>query len=151
MPLSLGALQQKQEQDDKTHHDAHKRLRQDLESLERRVTSQEAAQVANGVRFTKIESTPLDVGNISFTTRTVIAIVIAAVGLASAQWALNANLRSDVLAAIQANSKFQDDRATIQQKSIDDMRKEFRLLQMSVTDYMINGKRAKPTTDRSQP
>lgn len=149
MPLSLGALAQKQAQDDDKQDEAHGRLRETLNALQLRVGSMEQAQVANVLRFTRIETTPPAVESLSFTWKTVIAMVVVAVGGATSQLALNASLRNDVLAALAANSKTQDERYSAQQKSIDDMRKEFRLLQMNVTDFMLNGRRSKPSTERT--
>ncbi len=152
MPLSLGALQQKQAQDDEKQDEAHSRLREDYNSLRLRLTSMEAAQVANNLRFASLENTKPTIESLSFTWRTVVAVVVVAVGGAGSQWAINQSLRSDVLEAIRRNAQVQDERYTAQNKSIDDMRKEFRLLQMNVTDFMLNGRRKQviQPTDRSE-
>ncbi len=105
MPITTGALQQQIEQNDEKHEDAHKRIRLDIRELERRVDDGEREHRKLVEKVTRMESTPTDVMKLQFTSRTVAVIVAGALGLASAQWALNASLRSDVLRAIDGQSK----------------------------------------------
>lgn len=65
----------------------------------------ETAQVANALKFAKIEATPTDVTKLHFAAPVVVSIVIAALAVAGGQWAMNATLKADVLKAIDQQSK----------------------------------------------
>jgi len=118
--------------DDK-HEEAHGRLRQDYRSMERRIVALETAKVATELHLTRIDATPPDITKMQFSTRTVIAIVGACVGLAAGQWALNAKLESNLTEKIEnkmeKSSKVQDERYNSQKASTDELRKRFELLQ----------------------
>jgi septal ring factor EnvC (AmiA/AmiB activator) len=151
---TLGMLQQEIEQNHDSCEDSHTRLRADYRSLEARVIALAAQQVACDLKLTnldakitQIETRPTDLMRLRFDTKTVLAVVLAALIMGAGQWGLNTTLKTDVLSAIQTNAEKQDSRYAEQQKFNDDMKKEFRLLQMNVTDFMINGKRQKSRGD----
>ena len=88
-----------------------------------------------------MESTPVDATKLTFSSKTLIAIVVAAVTVVSSQWLSYSSLKSEMQKAVTESMTAQDAKFAAQEKSIDDLRKEFRLLQLNVTDYMINNKR----------
>lgn len=69
-------------------------------------------------------ATPMDVTKLQFTTRTVVAVVGMCVALAGAQWGLNTRLESNVMNAISANAKLQDERSTTIKESIAALQRE---------------------------
>lgn len=113
-----GFIWQSLQQADEKWEDGHKRLRDDYRALERRLTSMEEAQVANGLRFSKLENTPTDVTKLQFTTKTVLAIVLAACGVVGAQYTSSAMLEGKLLKAISDNAKVQDERQVTLKDSI---------------------------------
>lgn len=69
-------------------------------------------------------ATPVDVTKLQFTTRTVVAVVVMCLGLAAGQWGLNTRLESNVMNAIAANAKLQDERSTTLKDSIASLQRE---------------------------
>jgi hypothetical protein len=97
------------------YQQGHRRLREDLVSLEARHYSTEKELNNLREQFIAFKSTPVDITNISYTTRTMVAIVVGTIGIVGSLWKLNSTL--------------------------DDTRKELRMLQTTVTDFMINERR----------
>ena len=96
-PLSAGALDQKIEQNDEKHEDGHRRLRTDIRHLERRLDELEKIGSATNVRIIRLETTPVDVTKLKFTTNTVIAIVIAAATVIASQITSSRSMKDDLL------------------------------------------------------
>ncbi len=128
MAPTTGTLLQMIQQNDEKHEEGHRRLREDYRSLERKITSLETAKVATDLHLARIDSTPVDVTKLSFTPRTIIAIVIAAVSVAAGQWVL----RADVLKAIEINAKAQDERIGALRESIESMKRRQELQQYEI-------------------
>jgi len=125
----MGAVLQMVDQNHRMAEEGHHRLRTDQRTLERRVETLEAAIRLAEVRFTKIETTPPDVAKLQWSSRTVVAVVLAAVGYAAGQWGLNAQLKSELKLQIEQSAKIQEERYYSQKSSTDDLRKRFELLQ----------------------
>jgi len=105
-------LYQMMRQIEESYQQGHRRLRDDFTILENRHYSSDRSLEELRLQFVAFKSTPVDITNISYTTRTVVAIVIATIGIVGSLWKLNSTL--------------------------DDTRKELRMLQVQVTDFMIN-------------
>ena len=140
-PLTVGALDQKIEQNDEKHEEGHRRLRTDVRAIERRLDDIDKLGSATNLRLTRIESTPMDVTKLQFGTKTVIAIVVAAATIVIGQITMNATLKPDVLAM---NTTTKEDvlkaialqSQTIQAQSgeISDMKRELKMWQLKTED-----------------
>lgn len=133
MPLTLGALHQMVEQNDEKHEDGHARLRADWRSLELRVSGLERKQVDNENHLREIDNRKTDVTNLQFTTRTVIAIVVACGSLAAGQLALNASLEAKLIKAITDYAKIQDERSSSLKAAMESMQRRQELQQYEIS------------------
>lgn len=87
--MSTAALMRMVQQNDDKHEEAHKRLRDDIRSLERRLVSLDTTQIANTLHFSDVnlklkhldERKP-DALNLQFSTRTLVAVAGVVAGLA---------------------------------------------------------------------
>lgn len=100
MPPTPGMLLQMLQDNDDKHEDAHKRIRADIRGLELEVDDIRKRAHEQSGTITTMRATKTDVTNLSFSPRTVVAIVCICAGLASGQWALNQTLRQDVLKSV---------------------------------------------------
>jgi hypothetical protein len=94
--------------------------------LEQRVLALERMTHTHALQLAR----PTDVTQLQFTTRTVVAIVVSVVGLAAAQWGLNANLEAKVMTALTQNSKLQEERYQSQRDATDELRKRIEMMRI---------------------
>lgn len=115
--MNVGALLQMVQQNDEKHDKCHGRLRDDFRDMESRLNALEGTQSAMSVRLSQTDARinqigerRTDAGDLSYSSKTMIGIVSICVALAAGQWKLNSALEASVKAAIQENSKIQDER-----------------------------------------
>jgi len=139
--MSAAALRDMATGIDQKHDAAHTRLRGDLVDLENRLQAVERMQHSHALKL----AVPPDITALSFSTRTVIAIVVSVVGLAAAQWRLNANLEASVMAMIAQNAKVQEERYLSQKDATDELRKRIEMMRIEFQTFkettIRNGRR----------
>src|SRR6185436_3315547 len=103
----------------------HERLREDLDRIRERMENLESMRSTNESRFTRLESTPVDVKEIRFSTPVVASIVGVCLVIAGGLWSIDSRLRD--IAVTQASqeelskfsTKLQDERAVTTVKTFD--------------------------------
>ena len=134
-PLSRDALVQKIENVDENHQDAHRRLRNDLDSLKLEMNNAFRALrediSANKSSIELVKQTPLDATKLVLSSRVVVALVAIALGIAAAVWSIRSGMEQ-ISDKMEATAKLQDVQTSALKSSVDDMKRRQELQQYEI-------------------
>ena len=132
---SAERLAERIEQVAEDREDSSKRLHLEIADLERRIEALAAAQSANEVRLTRIDSTPVDADKIKFSGRIIAAVVAIVLGPMAANYATTYGLRSDVRDILTRQE--QRDRIEELNRKLSDQQSETLSKQVDVVDKAV--------------
>jgi hypothetical protein len=122
---------------------AHKRLRDDLNGIGRKVDTFQSVQTELLLKVQRLELTPMNVDRVNWSSRQLVAIVGVALALGGGMWRLQVGIE-DVKTSIGAAASLQNQRNESQEAQLKDVKAELQLRRIEIqnlsnklSDYML--------------
>lgn len=135
---STAMLLQMVTQNHQTAEEGHRRLREDLREMEKEidklVARQEAAAKLHdelSAKFSRFESTPLNVDKVTFSGRQLAVIVGACLSIAVGMWSLKVSV-DGVQGEIKSTAKLQDERNATTNQALDQLRANLEMRRVEI-------------------
>lgn len=140
---SNGALQQLINDHHDQHAAAHKRLREDVNGIGKKVDGFQLIQTELLLKVQKLELTPVTVEKVNWSSRQLVAIVGVALALGGGMWRLQLGI-DGVHDAIANAATLQNERNASQEKQLTDVKAELQLRRIEIqnlsnklSDFML--------------
>jgi len=140
---SNSALQQLLNDHHDYHEKAHKRLREDLNGYGARVAGMQTIQTELLLKVQKLELTPPNIDKVSWSSRQLVAIVVAVFGLGAGIYRVQTGIDS-LQKSIAAAAELQNQRNESQEKQLTDVKAELQLRRIEIqnlsnklSDFML--------------
>ena len=109
----------------------HARLRLDVRQIEQEIDRIIAEQAALASKISKVETKPLDIEQVSFSTKQMTLIVGAALSIALGMWQLHSGI-TDLQDSILNAAKLQDERNETTKQALDQLRANLEMRRVEI-------------------
>ena len=140
---SNGALQQLINDHKDDAEKGHRRLREDVNGIGRKVDGFQATQTDLLLRVQRLELTPVNVEKVSFSSKQLLSVIGGCLIVAGGMWQLHVDTK-DLHDAVVTAAKIQDERNLAQEKQMSDVKAELQLRRIEIqnlsnklSDFML--------------